>query len=566
MATELNMAKARKIAPSYDSRGNPSWTTRMSPPDDTFAQCLMVPDRIVPVIFVPGVMGSNLIQKGVDAKVAIKWRLDGPLSAAAWSAPGCDAKYRKRYLRPDVMEVDKGGAIPEGTQQQAEELRRRGWGEVGALSYAPFLVWLERALNDYDNPHDPDGGERVALMWRALQAMKGEEVLSRDEVGLSYRYRFPVYACGYNWLESNAVSAHLLAMRIDEVINRYHKEGKKCEKVILVTHSMGGLVARHCSQVPRAEKRGPAEKGESAEKETLYRDKIFGIVHGVMPDIGSAAVYRRFKAGTEDPSAWWNAKGALVSAALGNDAAEMTAVLSSAPGPLQLLPTPEYGNGWLKIKDGAQEYSLPRNGDPYGEIYTVGGKWWSMCEDHLINPLNGERDPKRRAAVMEKDWEVFQDLIRDSVKPFHASIKGRYHPNSHAFFGSHADQKAYGTVTWTGDVRHRLDGIQPADALDAKAFTPVRTDTTRLVAAPSRQPAWQSYTLSEPDENGDGTVPHRSGVVPQAACRSFLQVNVGHEPAYKHDEGADNLRACRFSLRAIVKIAQDVVLTPLKYD
>lgn len=76
----------------------------------------------------------------------------------------------------------------------------------------------------------------------------------------------------------------------------------------------------------------------------------------------------------------------------------------------------------------------------------------------------------------------------------------------------------------------------------------------------------QSYELSEPDEPGDGTVPHRSGVSPQGRCQGFLQVKVGHEPAYKASDGPDNLRACRFALRSIVKIAQVVTKSSLKYD
>ena len=101
-----------------------------------------------------------------------------------------------------------------------------------------------------------------------------------------------------------------------------------------------------------------------------------------MPAIGAAAVYRRFKAGTEtSPTSWLHqldkAATAVTASVLGNDAAEMTAVLSTAPGALQLLPNPEYGNGWLKIQDGSKIHSLPENGDPYGEIYTMRGKWRS---------------------------------------------------------------------------------------------------------------------------------------------------------------------------------------------
>lgn len=76
----------------------------------------------------------------------------------------------------------------------------------------------------------------------------------------------------------------------------------------------------------------------------------------------------------------------------------------------------------------------------------------------------------------------------------------------------------------------------------------------------------QTYTISEPDEDGDGTVPWRSGKVVRPACQSYMQVRVSHEPAYKFEEGPDNEMACRFTLRAIVKIAQEVQSTSLRYE
>lgn len=538
MSTPIDTSRARTIAPQYDNRGNPAWHTAMSPPDDSFALCLMVPDRIIPVIFVPGVMGSNL--KGVGDAEGTRWLLDSSGSMAGWILKG--PKERKQALTPATMAVDDGGAIPAGTQQTEEELRRRHWGEIGAMSYSEFLVWLENALSDFTNPR---AGERVRLLTESLRALVGEEALSEGEVSLSYKYRFPVHACGYNWLDSNAVAAQRLGQRIDDIRQRYQAEKKRCDKVIIVTHSMGGLVARHCSEV------------------LGYRNKILGIVHGVMPAIGAAAVYRRFKSGTEG--------GRLTAAVLGANAAQMTAVLSSAPGPLQLLPTAEYGNGWLRIKDGAREYSFPQNGDPYGEIYTVRGKWWSMCEDHLMNPLNTEWNPQKRTAQTNSDWNSFSELIWDHVKPFHDKIKQKYHPVTHAFFGSHSGNRAYGTVTWTGNGGGWLRGDRSADVLNARALDLSQISTERTVAAPLQGQGWasgenQTYTLSEPDEDGDGTVPRRSGIAPRDRCKSFLQVNVGHEPAYKASEGADNLRACRFTLRAIVKIAWAVQFTSLRYE
>ena len=91
------------------------------------------------------------------------------------------------------------------------------------------------------------------------------------------------------------------------------------------------------------------------------------------------------------------------------------------------------------------------------------------------------------------------------------------------------------------------------------------------MAAPLSGSGWakaehQSYRISEPDEDGDGTVPRRSGLAPKGHVKSFLQVSVGHEPAYRASVGADNLRACRFTVRAIVKLAQQVQSTSLKYE
>lgn len=531
--------QARPIQPHYDNRGNPVWSSRMSAPDDTFGQCCMVPDRVVPIIFLPGVMGSNL--RGTGAAAGVSWRLDSNSSMAGWLTRGPEP--RKRFLTPATMTVDDGGAVPEGTEQTAEELRRRGWGEVGAISYRDFLVWLEAALSDFNNPGT---GERVALMTRSMQAIVGEALPTKDEVGLTYRYRFPVHACGYNWLDSNAVAAKQLGRRIDQVIARYRAEKKKCERVILVTHSMGGLVARYCSEVEG------------------YKDKIFGIVHGVMPAIGAAAVYRRFKSGTEGAY--------MASKVLGEDSAEMTAVLSTAPGPLELLPTAEYGNGWLKIRDGDNQHSFPKNNDPYGEIYVVRGKWWSMCEDTLMNPLNDERTRERKKSRLDADWIAFAQTIQ-RVRKFHTDISGAYHEQTHAFFGSHTDQRAYGVVTWTSDGGGWLRGERTADVLEAKQNTASgpQLGETRNVAAPLSGSGWlkaenQTYSISAPDEPGDGTVPHRSGIAPRPHVRSLLQVNVGHEPAYRHTDGADNLRACRFTLRAIINIAQAVSSTSLRYE
>lgn len=325
----------------------------------------------------------------------------------------------------------------------------------------------------------------------------------------------------------------------------YKREKLICEKVILVTHSMGGLVARHCSEV----------LGMS--------EKILGIVHGVMPTIGAAAVYRRFKSGTEGAR--------IASEVLGNDAAEMTAVLSSAPGPTQLLPTAAYGNGWLRIKELKGEIGLPKLGDPYAEIYTVRGKWWSMCEDFRINPMTMNISHDAREKHVDANWDSYADIIFAKVKPFHLEISGKYHSTTHAFFGSDPAFKSYGNVTWTGTDETVNDLLlrnnRDTDFLNAKSVSREEIRMIRTVKAQLAGEGWkkdqkQVYVISGPDEDGDGTVPQRSGIAPKDSpkVKSLLKVRVGHEPAFKDSEVAK-----QFTLRSIVKIIQLVAHTTLEY-
>ena len=263
----------RYITPTYNGRGRPRWRSVTSAPDNSVAVCLAEPRHAIPVIFVPGVMGSNL--KPLTGNKAV-WLLDSSGSMANWLAKGPSA--RKAILRPEITTVFPGGKVSEDTPYPPEELRRRGWGEVGYMSYGDYLAQLHRQLHgDTDCIHRR--GPRFELVGKALGAEKGEQAISQEDVLHSYRLYLPVHAFGYNWLQDNKESARLLGLRINDVIRRYVKEeGKHCTQVILVTHSMGGLVARYCSELFN------------------YRSKILGIVHGVMPAI-AAAVYRRMKAG-----------------------------------------------------------------------------------------------------------------------------------------------------------------------------------------------------------------------------------------------------------------------------
>jgi hypothetical protein len=122
-----------------------------------------------------------------------------------------------------------------------------------------------------------------------MQAMQGDPLqrwgvrsvapLTEAELEKYAEYQYPIYACGYNWLESCGESAKRLERRIENIIAWWKTRKHECNQVILVTHSMGGLVARACA------KRIP--------------DKVLGVIHGVMPALGAPLAYRRLACGTE---------------------------------------------------------------------------------------------------------------------------------------------------------------------------------------------------------------------------------------------------------------------------
>ncbi len=124
---------------------------------------------------------------------------------------------------------------------------------------------------------------------------------------------FPVHAMGYNWLRGNRESGISIAKRITALLKSYESQGFQCEKVILVTHSMGGLVARAVIH---------QEMGR-------LNDKVLGIVHGVMPAIGAGAAYKRMRCGAEGDD--------IAAKVIGNTGTLMTAVLGNAQGGLELL-------------------------------------------------------------------------------------------------------------------------------------------------------------------------------------------------------------------------------------
>lgn len=542
----------------------------------------MPPPYVLPIVFVPGIMGSNL-RSSADHTTKI-WRLDNhswlnfgpmkdkPLGLVSKMA-SAKAGERQKLMHPDRTEVDPRGNIPSdlvGSVFKPEQYTDRGWGEIAEGSYHKFLLLLERRLNGQGyNParwqdfyHTafsamPKPGQPAPepkLYPGISMSMHGgfpigSEINTPTPLGIKSddlikraNYRMPVYAFGYNWLASNAIAGQKLKERVSEVIDENNNSFSKCNQVILVTHSMGGLVARAC------------------QKLSGMNEKIAGVVHGVMPAVGAAVAYRRCKVGMRDEDFF----SGLV---LGETGREVTTVFAQAPGALQLLPTTQYTPGWLTFTDKTDKSlapSQPANGDPYADIYLSQDHWWALIQKEWLQPSNG-------APIK---WFDYEKSI-GKAKTFHGAngIENEFHPNTYVYYGKDGDQASFEGINWrivkgvTPDHKPHPDKQEVPNLsfedVRSTGGTPMyvggQLETNYAVGmgygvASSYQSAYWNIECSKQDGGGDGTVPVSSGAKPREIGKGKIKQQFGlsgfaHEGSYKNSE------AQKATLYALYKIA-----------
>ena len=495
--------------PIWDDDGTFHYKVVAQPKDKNhISVCLKPPSKVIPVIFIPGVMGSNL--KNEDGEV---WRFS---AASLVKLPLANAKKRKQLLDPKTTIVDDSGEIlNDGADGKKFPSRRtRGWGSAFYMSYGEALDRLQYLLSDDDILMD--NYFREIQLQTARQRFIGvrigdepqEQVLSEEEVAHGHKFLFPLHVFGYNWLQSNADSAALLGEYIRKVLSTYHGR-LAVNKVILITHSMGGLVARYYSENMGGQ------------------DSILGIVHGVMPDLGSPAAYRRMKIGERG----------VTGMIIGDSAEKLMPVLAQSPGPLQLLPGMAYGPGWLKINSKETQLSLPV-ANPYEEIYLNKTAWWRLCEQDLLLDDTG------------REWDAFVKRMKDSVYKFIEKLNGQYHPQTWLFYGASESNPSDGFLTWEERIPKSVKEAQRCRENEGNPFelSPLRAHQLISSASP-----------------GDGTVPITSVRTSSSRIQGVLATDVDHEGAYSVDPVdrsrsvySDLSDALVFTVRSVVKIVQQV--------
>jgi pimeloyl-ACP methyl ester carboxylesterase len=540
-----------------DDDGTPSYAWVLSNADKTDLVKLVAKPCILPVIFVPGIMGSNLRNKATGKSV---WRLNatfGQPLGLLWSVSTMGPGERQQALNPDLVEVDPNGDVPGAVASIGDKaaILKRGWGGVGETSYKAFLMWLEQHLNQVSpNPalwtdfyQDeatigpmPTPGAQPRLSPGVKMGINGQpfaaelpfQALKTDDLLARSRFNMPVHAFGYNWLGSCKDAAKLLQTCVDDVIKQYDRDPFWCQQVVLVTHSMGGLVARSCAKLP-----GMA-------------DKIAGVVHGVMPAIGAAVAYRRCKVGMADED---YAAGLVI----GSNGMEVTAVFAQAPGALQLLPSKDYAPKWLRVEQSGKPAQAWPATDPYAEIYSQRDVWWGLVSEAWLSPASGS----------PISWTTFLKNV-DKAEAFHGSIAGKYHACSHVFYGADPEQQSFEKVTWRVKAGMAPDS-KPRPGLDqivalkanqirndgsATAYVGGSTEVTSGDYPVVYETSYWELHCETHDGSGDGTVPASSGQSPRlvggaAILQQFGLKGFAHEPAYK------NGNAQKATLYAITRIA-----------
>jgi hypothetical protein len=564
------------------------------------------PGKLIPIVFFPGIMGSNLrLSKKRQAEIQRQdnrsWRPDD--KGDAWGRRNASAVERQMRLDPDDVEVDHyeisydkdkdrfestGNAtqtsdsrhdnVPDnladvskllmsdpklendhhplttGHEQHfsaAQKARARGWSEVMFGSYGAILMLLEKQLNDMLKA---DGAKvEVSASWASkgnAQALVGRAPESFGNSDAPALTEADIKKVGNCWYPVHAFGYNWLKSNGDEA-----KEIAPRIQKLIDTYNQNGFDCPGVIFVTHS-------MGGLLARALMHPDygnlkaKVLGVVHGVMPTMGAAAAYKRLRAGFEGSNkTWWHfldkIQGGIVKGVLGDNGQEVTAVLANAPGGLELLPNKVYGSGWLKVQDrkgGDLMPALPKE-DPAAEIYTQAPpQWWRLINPEWIDPAGlGKMPPENGGKKEDKIGpEATMKRIDNAMKFSHA-IQDTRHDETYAHFGADPEQKAWNDIVW------KVTEGNAQAAGDPMAWTLLEGEhgdngkgTIRVSGANAITLTLELQAAAAP---GDGTVPMARSADKVHAKYKFTQTGYDHQGSY----GSPVAQAA--TLYGVVKIA-----------
>ncbi len=410
----------------------------------------------------------------------------------------------------NFLEVDPGdrehfeGRISENL---IDEKIDRGWGGVAWTFYGGFLRWLDQHLLR-ELPHFPVGCTNI---------------------------NFEIWAHPYNWTDDNLNAAKGLKTLVQKAHSEARAKYKdtpetKVIKPIVITHSMGGLVGRACSKLAGGQ------------------ELIHTMIHGAMPTHGSPASYKRMRSG------FWGVQQVM----MGWDDKEVCALMANSPGALQLLPNQFHkdvkGNSeWLKVtyRSEGDILSLPKNKDPYKEVYGKRTDWWRLVNPSHIDPEDKDDN---------ESWKQYLSYLT-LAKSFHKKLgeKGFHSPTNMFYCASDQGGLCWDKVEWKLENRYTLSRKEKQRAKVSMTDTKLpgidngsgdlkfdlREDQSRLS---DEKKVWAKVAIQHATAAGDGTVHTGSGeYVPELelGLESSATEDVnGDFDIYEHSE-AFNSRLAR---------------------
>lgn len=595
------------------------YTVYMTETNDTVRHDIKVPPgKVIPVIFLPGVMGSNLRMSALRQEQLRRpdnraWRPDdigtadviGGNGIGNWFKNATPAQ-RQLVFDPNETEVeyyhyteskerfDPNGAVtresdvrhqnvpdsflpippllgkvetpkpgpkpdPATVTTAAQIARWRGWSEVlFAGAYGTMLKTAERLLNNIMS------GSAISPAWQlepknswvpsvfASQDAAITKLLMGDPKGFGATAGapiaeadlkkiapcwYPVHAMGYNFIKSNSESAVVIADRIRGLVAGYQKRGFKCDEVIIITHSMGGLLARALIH---------PKYGNMLNDQSV---KVLGIYHNVMPTLGAAGAYKRMRFGFKET---WGVAASYESKVLGRNGEHATAILANAPAPLEMMPGRAYGTQWLKVVDASNDliWSWPgAAGNALDDIYLKPATaWWRLINPLWVNPGNVER--KDGGGI-----DAVYSRLRDATA-FLSSIENTFHPLTFASYGASTKYASYGEVVFkiTGIVGNRLDAHGRRVPWPPANTWVLLTDDMEGELTVQAGHCVMTLTLQAGKAPGDGTVP--SGRSARHIKGTLFEHGTEKSDAYDHQQSYANERVLASMLYSIVQIAK----------
>ena len=168
----MTQTAAKEIVsrPEYDENGRAHYSLPNARTEDNLVvACPKVAEKVIPVIFLPGVMGSNLKKVKSPEKV---WHADlfQGADALAWTAKS--KEQRKALLNPLSTEVDLRGKVlyDDLDGRMFPSRTARGWGSALYKSYGEPLHVLQ---------WHPQTNPQTVAYWEGLRRRKRRRSVDR---------------------------------------------------------------------------------------------------------------------------------------------------------------------------------------------------------------------------------------------------------------------------------------------------------------------------------------------------------------------------------------------------